>query len=451
MKNIVFLLLIGLLLTTSSRAQNPTHALPQDVKTEFLNFKKKQIAQWDKDYKGQNMVIIPKEYLEKMTQFVDKQALTSAEIDTFIRLATALQDGADRGLYAFWEGAKPRALEWIMALQNPIIPVQEKPAVDLTTINPKIETMVAEKKSWTKWYIIAFLVVLTLYIFSKNQALGLYSMLKRHELNNKEKDPKHPFSFSEFFSTLFNVLKGKEHTPSVFPPDLTANNGTANTIETLSNEIKKNAENAAKTLENDALEEKKRELEAEKQRQLAKDKELADRETALKKQQAALEAKQKEQDKKQQIEAEKADKKRKAAEEQAALRVKHQKPIEPEKTAQVVENQAYSGRVFFLAGPNSDGSFVNYNGSDSFIPYTSMYRFTLHEQDETKAQFEFWNDPTSTPDALADQIGYLDPVSVGLNPHDSSAKRIKTEKKGFAKLVGDRWILEKKAEIFYDI
>lgn len=447
MKNIVFLLLIGLFSATSLRAQTPTHALPQDVKTAFLNFKKKQIAQWDKDYKGQNMVIIPKEYLEKMTQLVDKQALTSAEIDTLMRLATALQDGADRGLYAFWEGGKPRALEWIMGLPNPTMPVQEKPAVDITAVNPKIETMVADKKNWTKWYIIAFLLLIGLYIFSKNKAMGLYSMLKRHDLNNKEKDPKHPFSFSEFFSTLFNVLKGKEHTPSVLPPNLAENKGTANTIETFSNEIKKNEEKAAETrLIDEKLKEEQAKIALEEQK-------LADEKAkmALEKQQFEKEKQAIEQERKVKIEAEKADKKRKAAEEQAALRAKHQKSIEPKKVAQVVENQAYSGRVFYLAGPNSDGSFVNYNGSDSFIPYTSMYRFTLHEQDETKAQFEFWNDTTSTPDALADQIGYLDPVSVGLNPHDANAKRIKTEKKGVAKLVGDRWILEKKAEIFYDI
>ena len=104
---------------------------------------------------------------------------------------------------------------------------------------------------------------------------------------------------------------------------------------------------------------------------------------------------------------------------------------------------------FYLATPNSDGSFVN-NPAPQFDPSRSLYEFELAEAG-TEAHFSFASDAATIANALSHPDRYLMPACLYPVP-PTTARTIRTTTPGKARLSpdGQRWMIEQKAQILFE-
>ena len=105
---------------------------------------------------------------------------------------------------------------------------------------------------------------------------------------------------------------------------------------------------------------------------------------------------------------------------------------------------------FFLSTPNKDGSFNELGKSKKFKPYGTMYKFTLSDPEGMYGEFEFWNDTSNLHKALNDPDTYLLPVCENWNPININASSIRTEVRGEAEFDNGRWVLKRKARIYFE-
>lgn len=103
--------------------------------------------------------------------------------------------------------------------------------------------------------------------------------------------------------------------------------------------------------------------------------------------------------------------------------------------------------IFYLSMPNSDGSF---NESSSQINYkegASIYK--LSKSSGSKAKF--WIDERENSIKLALQFPdkNIDPVCEAQNALNIKATKITTDSLGEVELIGDKWVLIRKAKISY--
>ena len=104
---------------------------------------------------------------------------------------------------------------------------------------------------------------------------------------------------------------------------------------------------------------------------------------------------------------------------------------------------------FYLATPNSDGSFVN-NPAPQFDPSRSMYEFELNGEG-AEANFCFVSDAATIANALSHPDRYLMPACLYPVP-PTTARTIRTTTPGKARLSpdGQRWMIEQKAQILFE-
>ena len=103
---------------------------------------------------------------------------------------------------------------------------------------------------------------------------------------------------------------------------------------------------------------------------------------------------------------------------------------------------------FYLSTPQTDGSFNDGNKTATYIPTSSMYKFSLLSNE--KAKFEFVNDTSSLQDALNYPDTYLLPVCKSVNARNIQSCKITTTEHGIAELRDGKWKVSKKAVIRYD-
>ncbi len=98
---------------------------------------------------------------------------------------------------------------------------------------------------------------------------------------------------------------------------------------------------------------------------------------------------------------------------------------------------------FYMSTPNPDGSFEASQISDVFRPTVSLYKFTSDPKNPSTASFEFFSDESGIKDALNNPKTYIKPVCYEENDAFPGAKKIIQLKKGTAKKMGDKWVVDR--------
>jgi hypothetical protein len=100
-------------------------------------------------------------------------------------------------------------------------------------------------------------------------------------------------------------------------------------------------------------------------------------------------------------------------------------------------------RFRYFSFPDGQG-FSDPSGLDKFRPGVSV--FELHITGD-QATFGVADRPEAMPQALSDDLQYLNPVCTYQNPFSPDATRIATVQQGVAHLQGDVWVVSQKAII----
>lgn len=103
-------------------------------------------------------------------------------------------------------------------------------------------------------------------------------------------------------------------------------------------------------------------------------------------------------------------------------------------------------RVIFFKGP-TENYFLSSNIAKS--KEEIVYKFEI-ESNRIEASFRIIVDDVILQSILRLGNTYLRPACIELNSYDSFTKKIVTIEPGKAKLIGDKWIIDKKAEITYE-
>jgi|GEM_PF-4956787 len=106
--------------------------------------------------------------------------------------------------------------------------------------------------------------------------------------------------------------------------------------------------------------------------------------------------------------------------------------------------------VFYMATPNSDSSFSAESANDTFSETSTLYKFTVDENNPQKAKFEFISGFSGVRDATNAPQTYTDPVCIPENALIQNAKAIKTIEPGIAQKQGNIWKVTQKAKIRYE-
>ncbi|RTY67064.1 hypothetical protein [Flavobacterium sp. LB2P53] len=104
---------------------------------------------------------------------------------------------------------------------------------------------------------------------------------------------------------------------------------------------------------------------------------------------------------------------------------------------------------FYMATPDQN-NFDLSSLSNTFKPTQSLYKFTVDNQDKSKASFIFHSDEIGIKDAVNYPHTYLDPVCESQNALNQNAKSINTIKPGIAEKRSDKWVVTTKAKIKYE-
>lgn len=126
-----------------------------------------------------------------------------------------------------------------------------------------------------------------------------------------------------------------------------------------------------------------------------------------------------------------------------------QAPVEP--TYPKNEEGMTVYEIFYMPVPNKDGSFEDGHQSDKFEWTESVYKFEVVNKEGTKALFSIMNDQRMIKRAISGYDIYIKPVCRAANAFNMNVSRIVTEEKGQAVLNGDRWELDDKALISYQV
>ncbi|MCR8560396.1 hypothetical protein KXD93_22270 [Mucilaginibacter sp. BJC16-A38] len=106
--------------------------------------------------------------------------------------------------------------------------------------------------------------------------------------------------------------------------------------------------------------------------------------------------------------------------------------------------------VFYLSTPNSEGSFNVSSAQPNYRPGASIYWFK--KTAPNKAIFKIDEREASIKLALQYSDRNIDPVCDSANAYHMSAKKVRTPlgNEGIAELLDDKWIVTKKAKIYYE-
>ena len=135
--------------------------------------------------------------------------------------------------------------------------------------------------------------------------------------------------------------------------------------------------------------------------------------------------------------------------ENAIQQQRKQVPVEPAYTKNEEGMTVYE--TFYMPVPNKDGSFEDGHQSNKFEWTESVYKFEIVNKEGTKAVFSIMNDQRMIKRAISGYDIYIKPVCRAANAFSMNVSRIMTEEKGQAVLNGDRWELDKKALISYQV
>ena len=104
---------------------------------------------------------------------------------------------------------------------------------------------------------------------------------------------------------------------------------------------------------------------------------------------------------------------------------------------------------FYMATPDLN-NFDLSSLSNTFKPTQSLYKFTVDNQDKSKASFVFHSDEIGIKDAVNYPHRYLEPVCEPQNALNQNARNINTIKPGIAEKRNDKWVVTTKAKIKYE-
>jgi hypothetical protein len=104
---------------------------------------------------------------------------------------------------------------------------------------------------------------------------------------------------------------------------------------------------------------------------------------------------------------------------------------------------------FYMATPDQN-TFDLSSLSNTFKPTQSLYKFTVDNQDKSKASFIFHSDEIGIKDAVNYPHRYLEPVCEPQNALNQNARNINTIKPGIAEKRNDKWVVTTKAKIKYE-
>lgn len=104
---------------------------------------------------------------------------------------------------------------------------------------------------------------------------------------------------------------------------------------------------------------------------------------------------------------------------------------------------------FYMATPDQN-NFDLSSLSNTFKPTQSLYKFTVDNQDKSKASFIFHSDEIGIKDAVNYPHRYLETVCEPQNALNQNAKNINTIKPGIAEKRNDKWVVTTKAKIKYE-
>jgi len=111
------------------------------------------------------------------------------------------------------------------------------------------------------------------------------------------------------------------------------------------------------------------------------------------------------------------------------------------------QNAARPHEIFFLCGPDPDGSFNDNYAFPFYKEGESLYKFTKIENNQ--AEFQICDRETSVRLALMTPDRIIDPACESLNNFHHDTKRIITDSPGLAILIGNSWKIIQKAKIHY--
>ncbi|WP_183567696.1 hypothetical protein [Mucilaginibacter sp. SP1R1] len=140
--------------------------------------------------------------------------------------------------------------------------------------------------------------------------------------------------------------------------------------------------------------------------------------------------------------------------ERSAVPVREPEPMPTAALAPVLSPQPQEAppveEMFYLSTPNSEGSFNVNSAQPNFRPGASIYLFKKTSPD--KAIFKIDERETSIKLALQYSDKNIDPVCESANAYYMNAKKVRTPpgNEGVAELLDDKWIVTKKAKIYYE-
>lgn len=105
--------------------------------------------------------------------------------------------------------------------------------------------------------------------------------------------------------------------------------------------------------------------------------------------------------------------------------------------------------VFYMATPNQN-NFDLSSLSNTFKPTQSLYKFTVDNDNKSKATFIFHSDEIGIKDAVNYPHRSILPVCEPQNALNQNARNINTIKPGIAEKSNDKWVVTTKAKIKYE-
>lgn len=135
----------------------------------------------------------------------------------------------------------------------------------------------------------------------------------------------------------------------------------------------------------------------------------------------------------------------------------HEPDTEPVAIVQIVTAQPpqqqepqNAEEIFYLSTPNSEGSFNVRSAQPNYRPGASIYWFKKTAPD--KAIFKIDEREASMQMALQYSDINIDPVCDPANAYHINTKRVRTPPghEGVVELLDDKWIVTKKAKIYYE-